>query len=66
MTTFQVGLINPNLVFSLGKTPPTSMMDLLFKAQKYMNGKDALTAKETDEQAKKRRRRGVPKQEEGA
>ena len=66
MTTFQVGLINPNLVFSLRKTPPTSMMDLLFKAQKYMNGEDALTAKGTDKQAKKRRRRGVPKQEEGA
>ena len=25
--------------------PPTSMTDLLFKAQKYMNGEDALTAK---------------------
>ena len=45
MTTFQVGLNNPDLVFSLGKTPPTSMMDLLFKVQKYMNGEDALTAK---------------------
>ena len=32
MTTFQVGLNNPDLVFSLGKTPPTSMADLLFKA----------------------------------
>ena len=38
MTTFQAGLNNPNLVFSLGKTPPTSMKDLLFKAQKYMSG----------------------------
>ena len=45
MTTFQAGLINPNLVFSLGKNPPTLMMDLLFKAQKYMNGEDVLTAK---------------------
>jgi len=45
MTTFQAGLNNPNLVFSLGKTPPTSMIDLLFKAQKYMNGEDALIAK---------------------
>ena len=45
MMTFQVGLNNPNLVFSLGKTPPTSMADLLFKAQKYMNGEDALNAK---------------------
>ena len=43
--TFQVGLNNPNLVFSLGKTLPTSMTDLLFKAQKYMNGEDALIVK---------------------
>ena len=45
MMTFQAGLNNPNLIFSLGKTPPTSMKDLLFKAQKYMNGEDTLTAK---------------------
>ena len=45
MTTFQVGLNNPDLVFPLRNTPPTSMMDLFFKAQKYMNGEDALTAK---------------------
>ena len=32
MTTFQAGLINPSLFFSLGKTPPTLMTDLLFKA----------------------------------
>ena len=45
MTTFQARLNNPDLVFSLGKTPSTSMTDLLFKVQKYMNGEDALTAK---------------------
>jgi len=45
MTTFLIGLKNLDLLFSLGKTPPTSMMDLLFKAQKYMNREDALTAK---------------------
>lgn len=44
MTTFQIGLNNPDLVFSLGKTPPTSVTDL-FQAQKYMNGEDALTVK---------------------
>ena len=32
MTTFQAGLNNPDLIFSLGKTPPTSMTNLLFKA----------------------------------
>ena len=45
MTTFQARLNNPDLVFPLGKTPPTLMMDLLFKAQKYMNGENALTIK---------------------
>ncbi|XP_075636765.1 uncharacterized protein LOC142609003 [Castanea sativa] len=45
MTNFQAGLNNPDLIFYQGKTSPTSMMDLLFKAQKYMNGEDALTAK---------------------
>ena len=45
MMTFQAGLNNLYLVFSLGKTPPTLMTDLLFKAQKYMNGKNTLIAK---------------------
>ena len=45
MTTFLAGLNNPVLIFSLGKTPPTFMTDLLFKAQKYMNKEDALTVK---------------------
>ena len=45
MTTFQARLNNPDLIFLLGKMPPTPMTDLLFKAQKYMNEEDALTAK---------------------
>ena len=45
MTTFQAGLNNPNLIFSLRKTPLTSMTDLLFKAQKYIWMENALTAK---------------------
>ena len=45
MMTFEDRLINPDLVFSLGKTPPTLMTNLLFKEQKYMNGEDALMAK---------------------
>ena len=45
MMTFQAGLNNPDLVFSLGKMPPTFMTDLLFKAQKYMNEDDAFTMK---------------------
>ena len=53
MMTFQAGLINPDLVFSLRKTLSTSMTDLLFKAQKYMNGEDALTAKGLTSKQKK-------------
>ena len=45
MANFQAGLNNPDLVFSLGKTPPTLMTGLLFKAQNYMNWEDALIAK---------------------
>ena len=52
MMTFQAGLNNLNLVFFLGKTP-TSMTDLLFKVQKYMNGEDALTAKRMTGKRKK-------------
>ena len=48
MTTFQAELNNPNLIFSLGKTPPTTMTNLLFKAQKYKNGEDALTTNGID------------------
>ena len=32
MMTFQAGLNNPDLIFSSGKTPLISMIDLLFKA----------------------------------
>ena len=63
MTTFQVGLINPDLIFSLGKTPPTLMMNLLFKAQKWGRRTDG---KGTDGQTKERRRCKVPQQKEGA
>ena len=41
MTTFQAGLVNLDLVFSLGKTTPTPMTNLLCKAQRYVNGEDA-------------------------
>ena len=48
MTTFQARLNNHDLVFSLGKTLPTTMTNLMFKAQKYMNKEDALTANGID------------------
>ena len=48
LMAFQAGLTTKDFIFSLAKTPPTTMMDLLFEAQKYMNGEDALTTKGMD------------------
>ena len=48
LTAFQAGLTTKDFIFSLAKTPPATMTNLLFKAQKYMNGKEALTAKGMD------------------
>lgn len=48
LTAFQANLTTKDFIFSLAKTPPTTMTNLLFKAQKYMNGEDALTTKGMD------------------
>ena len=48
MTTFQARLNNPDLFFSLKKTLPTTVTNLLFKVQKYINGEDALTVNGID------------------
>ena len=44
MTTFKVGLKSREFVVSLLKNPPKTMVEMLLKAQKYMNAKDALAA----------------------
>ena len=44
LTTFKVGLRSRDLVASLAKNPPKTMAEMLMKAQKYMNAKDALVA----------------------
>ena len=44
LTTFKVILKSREFVVSLAKNPPKMMVDMLLKAQKYMNTKDALTA----------------------
>ena len=43
LTAFQADLMTKDFIFLLAKTPQTTMIDLLFKAQKYMNKEDALT-----------------------
>ena len=44
LTTFKAGLRSRDLVASLAKNPPKTMAEILLKAQKYMNAKDALAA----------------------
>ena len=44
LMTFKVGLKSREFVVSLAKNPPKTMVEMLLKAQKYMNAEDALVA----------------------
>ena len=43
---------------SLAKNPPRTMVEMLLKAQKYMNAEDALAAIEEVEKPNERERKG--------
>ena len=42
LTTFKAGLKSRDFLVSLAKNPPKTMAEMLLKAQKYINAKDAL------------------------
>ena len=44
LTTFKARLKSRDFVVSLMKNPPKTMVEMLLKAQKYMNAEDALAA----------------------
>ena len=46
LTTFQARLLPRDFFFSITKSPPKTVAELLRKAQKYMNAEDAVLAKE--------------------
>ena len=46
LTTFQEGLLLGDFFFSITKSPPKTVVELLHKAQKYMNAEDVVLAKE--------------------
>ena len=46
LTTFQAGLLPKDFFFSITKSPPKTIAELLRKAQKYMNAKDSVLIKE--------------------
>ena len=56
LTTFKVGLKSREYVVSLAKNPPKTMAEMLLKAQKYMNAKDALVAIEGVDKPKKKKK----------
>ena len=57
LTTFQAGLLLGDFFFSIIKSPPKTVVELLYKAQKYMNAKDAMLAKEM--KGKRKRDEGI-------
>ena len=57
LTTFKARLKSREFVVSLVKNPPKTMVEMLLKAQKYMNAKDALaTIKDVDKTNEKGRK----------
>ena len=58
LMTFKVGLKFREFVVSLMKNPPRTMVEMLLKAQKYMNAEDALVAIEEVEKLNERERKG--------
>ena len=56
LTTFKAN--SREFMVSLAKNPPRTMAEMLLKAQKYMNAKDALAAIEEVEKPNERERKG--------
>ena len=45
LTTFQAGLLPEDFLFSINKSPPETVTELLQKTQKYMNAEDIVLEK---------------------
>ncbi|XP_075664981.1 uncharacterized protein LOC142634565 [Castanea sativa] len=57
LTTFKARLKSRKFMVSLAKNPPKMMAEMLVKAQKYMNAKDALAAIMDEEKSRKEGRK---------
>ena len=58
LMAFKVGLKSREFVVSLMKNPLRTMVEMLLKAQKYMNAEDALAVIEEVEKLSERERKG--------
>ena len=63
MAAFTNGLRKGKFLFSLYKNDPKTMLDVLYRATKYMNAKNALLAQE--EKPRKRERQEDTRQDRG-
>ena len=58
LTTFKAGLKSKEFVVALVKSPPRTMVEMLLKAQKYMNAEDALEAIRDEETPREKEGKG--------
>ena len=65
ITAFIVGLRvqSKDLMFSISKNPQASMVEVLAKADKYINGEEALLSKQENSSTQKEKIRSKKKQE---
>ena len=65
ITAFIVGLgvQSKDLMFSISKNPQASMVEVLAKTDKYINGEEALLSKQRSSSTQKEKSRGDKKQE---
>ena len=56
LMTFKVGLKSREFMVSLAKNPSKTMVEMLLKAQKYMNAENALAAIEGVEKPKEKKK----------
>ena len=58
-----LGVQSKDLMFSISKNPQASMVEVLAKAEKYINGEEALLSKQENSSAQKEKSRGEKKRE---
>ena len=65
LTAFKAGLKSRDFVAFLAKNPPKTMAKALLKAQKYINGKDALVAIDWIEKPKEKKKETTEEEKKG-
>ena len=58
-----LGVQSKNLMFSISKNPPASMVEVLTKTEKYVNGEEALLSKQRSSSTQKEKSKGDKKWE---